>query len=253
MGGKIVFGLLAVGTAAFIVFGTSVVHELGGIVTATFSPGGVLIAEMPVATSAKMASLLPQAVKTEPNVSAGPQKPVPVAPITVDAPVVPSVLTSSSAVSAGPVIDRAGGIIVSEIMVGSEGNTKNEFVELYNPTGNIIDLTGYSVRKKSAAGNESSLVSAARLEGKSVVPGGYFLLASSGGYNGPPSADVLWPASYSLAAKNNSIIVYKGSGDIADEVAWAEIPVGSSLERADASGGRFNISTTPSPQASQSL
>lgn len=253
MGGKIVFGLLAVGTATFIVFGTSVVHELGGIVTATFSPGGVLIAEMPVATNAKMAGLLPQAVKTEPNVSAGPKKPVPVAPITVDAPVVPSVLTSSSAVSAGPVIDRAGGIIVSEIMVGSEGNTKNEFVELYNPTGNIIDLTGYSVRKKSATGNESSLVSAARFNGKSLAAGGYLLLANGGGYDGPPPADVLWPASYSLAAKNNSIVVYDGSGSVADEVVWAEIPVGSSIQRSDAADGGFVVSPAPSPRGAQGL
>ena len=138
-------------------------------------------------------------------------------------------------------------------MVGSEGNTKNEFVELYNPTGNIIDLTGYSIRKKSATGNESSLVSAARFNGKSLAAGGYLLLANGGGYDGPSPADVLWPASYSLAAKNNSIVVYDGSGSVADEVVWAEIPVGSSIQRSDAAGGGFVVSPAPSPRGAQGL
>lgn len=237
-------GLLAVALAAFVAARTSILAGLSGLVRQTFSPGGIMLAEMPLAVSTKTAAL-PAGVSAKPETVASKSSPTVPSPVVVASSVSPlPPAAQPSAVS--------GRVLVSEIMVGSEGNAKDEFIELYNPTDRTIDLTGYSIRKKSSTGTESSLVAAARLNGKSIAPGGYFLLGSGGGYAGPTLADVLWPASYSLSAKNNAIVLYDGSGGT-EEVAWQEIPAGGSLVRMSWSDVDFRITSTPTPQASQGL
>jgi hypothetical protein len=262
MGGKLIIGFLAALAVALVALATPVFTNLRGLVQETFSPSGILISEIPLATSTKAAALPVSApkkvspppapvVSVTPPLASPSQSPIPPASSS-PAPVAPVIVPSSP-----PILVQApvasGRILVSEIMVGADGNAKYEFVEFYNPTGQVIDLTGYSVRKKSSTGSESSLVAASRLESKSILPGRYFLLASSGGYDGAVPADVLWPASYSLAAKNNAIVVYNGSGEKVEEVAWTEIPVGNSLARAGWSGNQFNLTPNPTPQNSQSL
>ena len=143
-------------------------------------------------------------------------------------------------------------IFVTEIMAGSSVSNGDEFIEIYNYGNEPVDLTGWTIKKKSSGGNESSLVVASRLSGKVVQPGKYLLLAHEGGYTGVVSPDVLWPGSYSLAYTNNSITIYNASGGVADQVAWTEIPKDKSYMRQsmDISAG-FAVSDTPSPQNGQ--
>lgn len=150
-------------------------------------------------------------------------------------------------------IKKSGRIIISEIMVGVDKNANYEFIELYNPTPNIIDLTGWSIKKKNSGGGESTLISSSRFENKIILPNQYFLLANEGGY-GPavsPQADVLWPKSYTLSNKNNAIILYNSSEKGIEEISWIEIPKNQSIEREPLSGNQFKFQLNPSPQNSQ--
>lgn len=167
--------------------------------------------------------------------------------------------TPSSTVAAAPPpvllsLSGTGRVIISEVMAGMDGATDYEFVELYNADEHAVDLTGWYVKKRSSAGKESSLVSAnaadpsASLEGKTIETGHYLLLANSNGYTGAVAADVRWPKSYTLAYTNNAVVLYNAAGEKVDEVAWTEIPKGSSYARMPINGSTFSIQTTPTPQ-----
>lgn len=143
-----------------------------------------------------------------------------------------------------------GNILISEIMVGIEGNSSYEFIELFNPTINPIDLTGWSIKKKSSTGSESTLVSSSRFEGKTIPPNKYFLLANEGGYDGQIPADVFWPKSYTLAYTSNAIIIYNFKNEFVEEVNWTEIFKGQSIERESFAGNQFKTQLNPNPQNS---
>ncbi|MGC9603110.1 MAG: lamin tail domain-containing protein [Minisyncoccia bacterium] len=144
-----------------------------------------------------------------------------------------------------------GKVLISEIMAGADGNSNYEFIELYNAGSAPVDLTGWSVKKKSSTGSESSLVAASRLSGKIVNPGKYFLLGNENGYQGSVGLDVAWPSSYTLAYTNNSVVLYN-NGIKVEEIFWAEIPKGQSFARTDWENSQFTLSGSPTPQNSLS-
>ncbi len=128
-------------------------------------------------------------------------------------------------------IGGGGKVFISEIMAGSDGNSDNEFIELYNPTGSDISLTGWTLKKKTSSGSESVLVAVGRFEGKKIPAHGYLLIVHEGLYQGGTPADVTWPTSYNIAYSNNTVLLYDGTGGKVDEVAWTDIPVGQSYAR----------------------
>lgn len=139
-------------------------------------------------------------------------------------------------------------VLISEVMAGSSASANDEFIEIYSYGSEAADLTGWTIKKKSSSGAESSLLAASRLEGKVVPPGKYLLLAHDGGYAGAAPADVLWPSSYSLAYTNNSITIYNASGGVVDQVSWAEIPKDKSYARTSLDfGASFSLLDTPTP------
>ncbi len=138
-------------------------------------------------------------------------------------------------------------LLISEIMVGTEENSKNEFIELYNAGEEVINLTGWNIKKRNSKGNEGTFVSKKHFDGKAVPAQSYFLLTSVGGCV-KCSPDLRWPSSYSMAYTNNAILLYNPAGSIVDSVSWEEIPRGSSLERSSWNENRFKIQTTPDPQ-----
>jgi len=44
-----------------------------------------------------------------------------------------------------PAMESIDHVVISEIMAGVNGNNNYDFIELYNPTWEIIDLKGYSL------------------------------------------------------------------------------------------------------------
>lgn len=122
-------------------------------------------------------------------------------------------------------------VLISEIQAGTEANgTEDEFVELYNPTDSKIDLTGWSLKKKTSSGNASNLVSSSAFVGK-IAPKSFFLIAHQN-YKGNVAADLIYSAnSQNLAYTSNSVVLYDGGGAIVDEVNYIEIHKSESIER----------------------
>ena len=110
-------------------------------------------------------------------------------------------------------------IVISEVQIG--GATANdEFIELYNPTGQDINLAGFSLKKKTQTGAESNLVSSARFSG--VIPAYGFFLIAHPNYKTAINADLAYSgASYYISA-DNSILLYDMSGNLLDKVGYGE-------------------------------
>ncbi len=119
--------------------------------------------------------------------------------------------TASGARASGP------DIIISEIQIGSEDSSSDDFVELYNPDDSKKDITGYRLRVKNSAGKEDSLVQFT--SGSTIPEKGYFLWARSDSVYADMSDAKTGNGlseKYSLA-----LLPPKKSGDtIIDSVSW---------------------------------
>ncbi len=160
--------------------------------------------------------------------------------------------TTQSSVQSATTVSKTGRILVSEIMAGADSSANYEFVELYNAGANSVDLTGWSLKKKTSTGNEGSLVAAKLFSGKVIQPGRYLLLGNASGYAGSAALDITWTSSNTLAYKKNAVALYDSDGNKTEEIYWEEIPKGQSLARIGWTGANFTISSSPTPQNSQS-
>jgi hypothetical protein len=138
-------------------------------------------------------------------------------------------------------------LYINEVMAGSSASVNDEFVELYNPNSSPVVLTGWTIKKKTSSGSESTLVSAARLENVSIPAGGYLLIGHEGSYAGSVVPDVMWPGSYSIAYTNNSLVLFGPDASVVNEVAWTEISPDQSYARQTPGGATF-VAGSPTPQ-----
>jgi hypothetical protein len=150
--------------------------------------------------------------------------PVP-APAPVPAPNPPSEEAEPEDVPSAP----PGTVVLAEVMAGTSGSASEEFVELWNPGAAPVDLTGWSLKKRSSNGSETTLVAASRLDGRSIPAGSRFLLANESGWPGSPVPDATWPGSYTLAYSSNAVVLFDASGSKTDELAWSDLPKDQSL------------------------
>ena len=160
---------------------------------------------------------------------------------------------------------------VSIDSVAGTGGTDDDWVELYNPTEQAIDLTGWSIQK--TAGTGSSLVRVP-LSG-SIPAGGYFLIVRNGAATAASlvaKADVLASNSFSLSQNNIIYLVSTSTNitnasdpDIVDFVGFGSasffeggaaapiIPEAKSIARiptgvdTDQNSVDFQIQDTPTP------
>jgi hypothetical protein len=114
-------------------------------------------------------------------------------------------------------------IIINEIQFETASGTKDEFIELYNPNNEEIDLTCWKLEKYASKQNSTStptlttLIPSSKFQGK-IKPNGYFLITSSSTkekYQG----DLSYAESYSIS-ENNVIILRKPNGEISDLVGY---------------------------------
>ena len=115
-------------------------------------------------------------------------------------------------------------ILISENQI--EGQTaKDEFIELYNPNSQSVDLTGWALKKKTSGGNESNLVSSAKFSG--IIPSGsYFLIVpqpnddGSPNYQGSALPDLYYSGKTYSIAGNNTVLLYDPNGNLVDKVGF---------------------------------
>ncbi len=163
----------------------------------------------------------------------------------------------------------SGDIRVNEFMTGSTGAASNEFVELVNAGTAAVDVGGYKVAYRSAAGASDTTL-ATIPDGTTIPVGGFYLLAGSG-YLGSHAPDQTFSAS--LAATGGGLAVRDAAGTILDSVGYGEATnafveghpaaappaaaaPGSSADRipdghdTNDNAADFSVSATPTPGAS---
>lgn len=134
-------------------------------------------------------------------------------------------------------------ILISELK--SEGQSpKDEYIELYNPNQEDVDLTGWALKKKNSAGKESNLVSSEAFQG--IIPaGGYFLIAppASGDqefYTGNVPPDLRYSGKSYSFTNDNTILLYNPAAELVDKVGF-----GNALD--------FETATTTNPTKDMSI
>lgn len=129
------------------------------------------------------------------------------------------------------------GLVISQIKIAGVTAT-DEFVEIYNPTNDPIDITGYKLTKKVSSGTQSTLV--ASMSGV-VSPKHYFLIKHPTGYTGTIQPEMEYSTTSSITA-DNVVILYSDNGvNIVDKVGF---------------GSSFDSETLPfaaNPQINQSI
>ncbi|MDP3956669.1 MAG: lamin tail domain-containing protein [bacterium] len=135
---------------------------------------------------------------------------------------------------AAPVTSNPPRVLISELMAGTQSSSTNEFIEIYNPTNEVVSLSGFYIKRKatpsSVAGNLISKSSGV-FNGKSITPHGFFLIASKA-YSGNIVADVLYSQNSTFLADNGDVItLYDENDNVIDEIAYVALARGKSWER----------------------
>ena len=110
-------------------------------------------------------------------------------------------------------------ILINQVMIEKKSGAKHEFIELYNPGPEAVSLDGFSLKKKTASGQSSNLISSKNFKG-SISSQGYFLI-SSPDFCQEISCDLEYSSQASLA-KNNTLIIYNQSNTVLDKLGWGE-------------------------------
>ncbi len=127
----------------------------------------------------------------------------------------------------------ARNVVISEVFANAEGSDKGkEFVELYNPTANAIDLTGWKLQKN---GKAIATIGSKKEDHTSIPPGGFFLIGCNR-YNGAVAADVVRSAS--LPNTSATLTLYDSEGNEQDHMSYSSAAEGKSWERKAYFGGR---------------
>ena len=119
-------------------------------------------------------------------------------------------------------------ILISEVYLGSENNPKDEFVELYNPNDQEIDLSGWYLQRKTKNAKKFSSYASSKLFSNKKIPGkGYFLIAREDS-SFEKIADVIVNKPLTF---NNTLVLKNPARKIVDEVCWKEVPSAKSYGR----------------------
>lgn len=114
-------------------------------------------------------------------------------------------------------------LIISEVQFETKNQASDEFIEIYNPVDQEVDLRCWSLEKYAAknVANEiptlTTLIPSTKFQGR--IRGKSFFLITSSSTKEKYQGDLNYPESYSLA-NNNVIILKKPNGEISDLIGY---------------------------------
>jgi Lamin Tail Domain/Collagen triple helix repeat (20 copies) len=162
----------------------------------------------------------------------------------------------------------SGTVRINEFMTGTAAAASNEFVEIVNVGTAAIDLSGYKLVYRSAAGTSDTSLDTIP-SGTTLAAGAFYLFGGSG-YTGPPAADQSFATA--LAGTGGGLALRDASGAIVDSVGYgtatnafvrgtaapapptvaapgnSDVRLPDGHETGDNSAD-FSVSTTPTPRA----
>lgn len=94
---------------------------------------------------------------------------------------------------------------------------KDEWVELYNPTATDISLADYKLKKKTATGNETYLVSS--FGTGTIKAHGYYLIAHPTEYANAELVDIYYSGASYAVSDDNTILLY-GADTVIDKLGF---------------------------------
>ena len=162
----------------------------------------------------------------------------------------------------------SGTVRINEFMTGTASAASNEFVEIVNVGTGAVDLSGYKLVYRSAAGTSDTSLDTIP-SGTTLAAGAFYLFGGSG-YAGPPAADQSFATA--LAATGGGLALRDVSGTIVDSVGYgtatnafvrgsaapappnAAAPGNSDVRLPDGhetgdNSADFSVSTSPTPRA----
>jgi hypothetical protein len=101
-----------------------------------------------------------------------------------------------------------GRVVLSEVASRGPGSASNEFVELFNTTGEPIDISGLDLRYVAAGGGDSSR---GVIGTGAIIPARGFYLLASMTYSGSPSPDSASPR-WTTGIADTSTVYLRASG-----------------------------------------
>ena len=105
-------------------------------------------------------------------------------------------------------------VVISEVQVGG-GVSNDEFIELYNPTSANVDISNWTLMKKTALGIDHDTL--ATLPASTIISThGYFLVAHTD-YDGSTTEDFTYSGS-TIIAPNNTIYLHDNTGATIDKL-----------------------------------
>ncbi len=109
-------------------------------------------------------------------------------------------------------------VVISEFATrgGSVGNQAGEFVEIYNPTDEEVDISGWQLQYQSASGSSYNVL--VRVPDNTTMRAKSFYLFAGASWGGTPQADVQW--SSSGMADNGNIRISRANGQPVDRVGY---------------------------------
>ncbi|MBR9974438.1 MAG: lamin tail domain-containing protein, partial [Bacteroidetes bacterium] len=111
----------------------------------------------------------------------------------------------------------ANHVVISEFATrGAAANAAGEFVEIYNPTNQAVNISGWALQYQSASGSSYNPLATVP-EGTAMPPKSYFLFTSPT-WSGTPAGDVAW--SGSGLADNGNLRIVNASGVPVDRVGF---------------------------------
>lgn len=143
--------------------------------------------------------------------------PTPITPPDTDLTPTPTTevsITPSATPTPIPTIVPGNNLVISEIQIAGATAT-DEFVELYNPTNNSINIENWVLAKKTESGSLFNLVSA--LPNANIPAKSYYLITDPTDYTGSTTADTTYSTIQTIA-NNNTVLLINNTGTIIDKV-----------------------------------
>ena len=137
----------------------------------------------------------------------------------------------------------ASHIVISGFSTSSEKSTKDEYIELYNPTSNIADISEWRIQTKGTDENKKWVTKVVIPVGTKIQPYNFYLIGNEEGYEGK-TPDLAKKFQFGLMSEEGSIRLLDYDGREMDKIGFGSNSVdyeGSPAENDGASLIRQNF------------